>query len=408
MKLNKREQVGLFTVAFVGIGMLYYQFGYSNLSTKANEKLQAKTEIEQKYNMANDTVNALEAKKSNVKVLTTKINEKSKPLYPTISQEHIVLELDKLLKENGLEGGMTFDVTEVKGIEVIKKSEKDKDLGKGSVQKIVDEFNSKYGAGKTSPESSTNNTSSTTTNTPSEETTVTQLKVIVDFNGTYESVNKFLNAIGNYERKISILMMSLSEKSLEEVKGSVGMVIYSVPKINDDLNTYSKWNLNDVYGKFRPFSTGSLSGTGIKSEVAKDDFLINVNSSKSVLSTLIIGKSDDKLRSTYAYADGNNVQEAEIVLTEKDGKYYYKYKAATDTIPMNYTGLGNEFVVSGDNIVLNISSEKRVDPNDESGLKLKIINDTNKLVRVDITGDDEKDPRVSIDGDSKNISVNKK
>lgn len=413
MKLNKREQVGLFTVALVGIGMIYYQFGYVSLANKTNEKLQARTEIEQKYNTATETINALEAKKSNAKRLNAKIDDESASLYPTISQEHIVLELDKLLKDNGLQGGMSFEATEVKGIEAIKKSEKDKELGKTSIQKIVDEFNSKYGVAKTSSESGATNTGSTTANSTSdaktsEETTVTQLKVIVDFNGSYESVNKFLNAIGNYKRKISIIAMNISEKSLEEVKGSVGMVIYSVPKVNDDLNTYLKWDLNNTYGKFRTFSAGSLAGTGIKSEQAENDFLIKVNSSTSVLPTVIIGKSDDSLRSTYAYADGNNVQEAELVVTEKDGKYYYKYKTALDKVPMNYSDIGNEFVVNKDNIVLNISTEKRVDSNDKSGLKLKITNDTNKLVRVDISGDDEKDPRVSIDGDSKNISVNKK
>ena len=184
------------------------------------------------------------------------------------------------------------------------------------------------------------------------------------------------------------------------------MIIYSVPKIDDEISQYLKWNLNNTYGKSKPFNVGSAAGTGIKSNIDVSDFMVSVKSTTSELPTIMIGKANDMLRITYAYGDGNNEQSAEMILTKKDDKYYYKYKTTNDKVPANYDDLGNEFLPNGENIVLKVSSESRVTSDDKSGLKLKIINDTDKLVKVDVSGDDVKNPRVSIDGDSKNISVN--
>ena len=43
-----------------------------------------------------------------------------------------------------------------------------------------------------------------------------------------------------------------------------------------------------------------------------------------------------------------------------------------------------------------------------SNIKLNIVNKTDKLVEVNISGDDASNPRVKIDGDGSNISVNQK
>lgn len=427
MKISKKEKRMLLFLGIFVIGILYYQFGYTTLVQKVEEKTTIKNDIEEKYNKAMANINSIEIQKSKAKILKTKIDEQAAPFYPTISQEHLILELDKLIKDNGLEGGITFEVTEVKGVESIKKSGNDKNLAESSLQGDADEYNYKYGEPKEdkddvskknntedankSNQNSTNSDNSDPSKSAqdtksSKANTVTQIKVNVNFNGSYESVVKFLNAIGEYKKKIPVCTINMSEKSLEEVAGSVNMIIYSVPKIDDEISEYLNWNLNNTYGKSKPFNVGSAVGTGIKSNTDVNDFMVSVKSITSELPTIMIGKANDMLRTTYAYGDGNNEQSAEMILTKKDDKYYYKYKTNLDKIPANYNDLGNEFVPNSENIVLNVSSESRVTSNDKSGLKLKIINDTDKLVKVIKSGDDVKDPRVSIDGDSKNISVN--
>lgn len=435
MKISKKEKTMLLVLGIFAIGILYYQFGYTTLVQKVEEKTVIKNDIEEKYNKAKETINSMESQKSKVKILNAKIKDESAPFYPTISQEHLILEIDKLIKESGLEGGMTFEATEVKGVESLKRSEKDKGLVESSLQGDADSYNYNYGESKedkaivseknndedsnksnqdstnsggsnTADSANSSNSKSTKDTKTQKENTVNQIKVNVDFNGSYECVVKFLKALGEYDKKMPVYTINMSEKSLEEVKGSINMIVYAVPKIDGEISEYLKWTLNNTYGKSQPFNLGSAVGNGIKSTTDMSDFKVSVKSETSELPTIIMGKANDMLKTTYAYGDGNSEQSAEMVLTKKDDKYYYKYKTTNDKIPTNYDNLGNEFVPNSENIVLDILSESRSTSNDKSGLKLKIVNNTDKLVKVNISGDDVKDPRVSIDGDSKNISVN--
>lgn len=295
MRISKREKMMLLILGILVIGIGYYQFGYLTLTQKVQEKTAKRNEIEDKYNKAMLTINSLENQKSKVKILNAKIDNESAPLYPTISQEHIILEMDKLIKESGLEGGMTFEAKDVKAVESLKKSEKDKDLPQSSLQKEADAYKSKYGEseddkntssdnGDNSSSSNQNASDSDNSNTAkakesndtNKENTVTQIKMNVDFNGSYEDVVKFLKAIGDYERKIPVYTINMSQKNLDEVKGSVNMVLYSVPKINDEISEYLKWNLNNTYGKSKPFNVDSGVGNGIKSEKDTNDFMVSV------------------------------------------------------------------------------------------------------------------------------------
>lgn len=97
-----------------------------------------------------------------------------------------------------------------------------------------------------------------------------------------------------------------------------------------------------------------------------------------------------------------------MILTQDGDKYYYKYRTSKGTFPANYDDLGAEFAPTSKNMVLDILSRSRLDANDNSGMKLKIVNKTDKLLNVNIIGEDSTNPRVTIEGDLNNISVNNK
>lgn len=156
-----------------------------------------------------------------------------------------------------------------------------------------------------------------------------------------------------------------------------------------------------------PFNTGAATGS-VNVEKDTTDFIASIKSINSDLPTIMIGKANDSLRNTYAYADSNSKENVEMVLTQDGDKYYYKYKTSMDNFPVNYDGLGAEFIPTSKNIVISVLSESRVTSNDLSEIKLKITNKTDRLVNVDISGEDKSNPRVSIDGDGSNISVNQK
>ena len=97
-----------------------------------------------------------------------------------------------------------------------------------------------------------------------------------------------------------------------------------------------------------------------------------------------------------------------MILTQDRDKYYYKYKTSKGTYPANYESLGTEFVPTAENIGLDILSGKRMNATDNSAITLKIVNKTDRWLVVTISGDDSNNPRVKIDGNKSNITVNNK
>lgn len=444
MKISNKEKVMLCILGIIVISFVYYQFVYSYQTKTIEEKTKQESELEKKYTTANNTINSIEDKKIDVKILKAKVNDESLAFYPTISEEHIILELDTLLKDSELDGGIKFNSIVSDSVESVDK--KSQTLAESSLQGIVDQYN---GINEDSDVSDTennnvalnnNNKTSTKDNSNSSNTkkststdtkgkkknTVQYVKVEVDFEGNYEGLNKLLNTIEKNEKKIVVNSIKIDEDTLEGVKGTINLEIYSVPKITDDLKEYLNWDLNNTYGKSMPFGSGAESSnvaqsknsksvqfstgtTGVSEQEVKEisNFIALVKPTASDLPTIMMGKANDKLRSTYVYGDSNSEENVEMILTQDGDKYYYKYKTSKGTFPENYDEIGAEFVPISNNIVLNILSQIRIDANDNSGMKLKIINETDKLVEVNISGDDSSNPRVIVDGDGSNISVNK-
>ncbi|OCA96739.1 pilus assembly protein PilO [Clostridium beijerinckii] len=418
MRISNKEKIMLYILGIIIIGFIYYQFVYSYQMNIIQDKMKSQNEIEQKYTEAENTIKAIESKKSDLKILKAKISDESLSFYPTISEEHIILELDTLLKDSGLNGGIKFNPVISDGVEKAKDKDS-KTLQKSSIQGIVDQYNNvaddkKESNSKSEKSNSNNNVSSSNSNNDSsgdskdkKKNTVQYVKFEVNFEGSYDGLSKLLNTIGKNEKKMVVNSIKIDEDTLNSVKGTINIEIYSIPKIDDELESYLDWKLNNTYGKSVPFSTGSANGNV---QVNKDtgDFIASVKSSTSDLPTVMLGKADDSLRTTYIYGDSNSQENVEMILTQDGDKYYYKYKTSKGTFPANYDGIGEEFVPASQNIDLKIQSENRATSNDKSELKLKIINNTDKLLNVDISGDDSANPRVKIEGDGSNISVNQK
>ncbi|MDR3598289.1 pilus assembly protein PilO [Clostridium sp.] len=438
MKISNKEKTMLCVLGSIIIGFLYYQFLYLPQTAQIAEKLKAESEIKQKYETTMNTINSMEDKKSNVKILNAKISNETVSFYPAIDQEKIIIELDKLLKDSGLDGGATFQPIAANSVENSKKEVKS--LPDSSLQGIVDQYNNVFnGTQKTqqsndntvnnSTNSKTNNTNSNNTNgtsnannqNPSKDAkknTVQYLKCEVKFVGKYEDLDKFLNSIGQNEKKIVINSIKVSSDTSKGINGTIDLEYYSLPKIDDELASYLKWDIDKAYGKTVPFGVGTASDTsaagtgsdkgvsGVLKNTEQGDFIASVKPIASDLPTIMIGKAKDDLRTTYVYADSNSTEQVELTLTQDGDKYYYKYKTSKGTFPANYDGLGEEFVPGSKNIVLDIGSRSRIDANDNSAMKLKIVNKTDKQLDVNISGDDSNNPRVTVEGDLNNVSVN--
>ena len=420
MKISNREKIMLGILGVILIAIGYYNFVYKDVVLKVQGKEEEYLQIEERYNKAIETINLRESKKSDVKILKNKIDNMSVNFYPIISEEHLILELDNLLKNNNLEASIEFENIKSEDIEI--EQNENVDLSESSLQNIADEYmeiesntetsereekadldNLNNDENSINEESSVNNES----NENISKDKVHQLRCKISFSGTYENLMNFLKEINENSNKMIVNSINLGEESIEEIRGNMEIEIYAIPKINDEVNEYLKWDFSNEYGKYVPFGS-ETSSSSINNEISTDDFIISVRSINSVLPTITVGKSDDKSKSTYIYADSNSVEDIEMELTKEDNKYYYKYKTSKESYPLEYDRNKVEFNPVSKNINISVFSESRVNQNDKSGMKLKVINNTDKLVNVNISDDDKNNKRVIVEGDSSNLSVNQK
>lgn len=138
MKVSNREKIMLWILGIILVGFGYYNFIYLKQTSQLEEKIQKENEKRQEYEVTMTTINSLEDKKNDAKLLKAEIVDKSSPFYPTISEEHIIAELDGLLKESGLKGGITFKPIVSDGVESSKKDENT--LAESSFQDIVNKY----------------------------------------------------------------------------------------------------------------------------------------------------------------------------------------------------------------------------------------------------------------------------
>ncbi len=408
MNISKREKYLIGILLAVLVCFVYYQFIYVKQVEKLNNKRAEKNQVEQRYNEVMAAIANLDSKEESLKILKATVLDKSKRLYPTIMQEKIIIELDKLLTDSGLKGNIAFSPIEVAAVEKMMSPEVQKT--ESSLKALVDEYN-----GSTSNEATSNGDKQQSHSNVSENgATSEQLKVAINFSGKYEVLKSFIASVQNYERKVVITNISISSKSQEELTGVMNLEFHAVPKLSDEDMEYLIWTLNNVYGKEVLFSNGAASGAyastieGQSNEKDVNDFVMMLRSSTSELPTVTIGKAKDDSRESYIYSDKDKIEEVEIVFDEIDGKTYYKYKTTSSYYPKDSSSQGKEFTSKSKDIVFEILSEKRSGTSDNSGIKLKVINNTEKNVEIIVKDDDTSNPRVTVTSEGHTVNVTKK
>lgn len=420
MNISKREKylIGILGTVLICFG--YYQFIYKTQVEKLSAKREEKSKVEQRYNEVTQAINSLDSKEENLKILKSTVLDKSKKLYPVIMQEKIIIELDKLLNDSGLKGNIAFSPIEASAVEKLTSPEIIKP--ESSLKAIANEYSGDIE--KTSGEVA--NKESANTNTEGDEgqisqepsssnaATSEQLKVAINFSGSYEALKTFISSVENYERKVVITNISISSKSQEELAGVMNLEFHAVPKLSDEDMEYLNWTLNNVYGKEVLFSNGEASGAyGSTIEERNNqedinDFVMMIKSSLSELPTVTIGKAKDDTRESYIYSDNDKIENVEISLEEISGKIYYKYKTSDSYYPKDNSIEGKEFTPKSEDIVLEIVSEKRSEATDNSGIKLKVVNNTSKKVEIIVKDDDNSNPRVTVTSEGNTVNVTKK
>ena len=235
------------------------------------------------------------------------------------------------------------------------------------------------------------------------------MKISISFNATYANLKSFIQQLEQYERQIVITNLSVTPGLDDAVSGSMSLEVYAFPKFKDVDQQYLQWQLNDTYGKETPFSLGSATGMneveGLEEDsISSEDFVVFLKSSTSELPNFMMGLASDKERDSYITSDNEGIEAVTLTLIQNGDKYFYKYANSSSSYPISGDGL--EFN-PGESVTIKINSENRVTVDDQSGIRLNVINQIDKAVNVVIEADDV-NPRVTVVGEGNPINVTKK
>lgn len=432
MKVTKREQLLIGALLLMLLGYSYYNFVYIKQSQRIAELKASRDTYSQKWEQVKVKIASKDKKNEQNIILNAKIFNETDKLFPSIKQEEIIVVLDKIIKESNLKADV-LGFSEVSSEEpavdtskTVNNQDKSKDAT-NELDKLVSAFNSDSKKDANSENTNTSNTNTSTNN--SNVIGAYKMQVTFNFKGMYDELISFIDEVENYDKKIIINNINLTGAEGSEVSGTLILDFYGVPKLND--NDYLKWDYKKPSGNGNPFvgSSSSLqvsneiipnnqvanpvnnqvnNGNGIitkngESEI-KSDFLMSAKPKTADLHTVTIEKAKDVSKLSYVYSDNEKIEPVEFYFTKVGNKYYYKYKTSLETFPKNYNNSVG-FVPNGESIVLDIVSQKRGVGSDLSGVNIKITNETDKNIVVNILDDDKNKPRVTIIKEKGDISV---
>ncbi len=401
MKLSIREKIMLIVLGLMLIIGGYYKFILSPQLTKLDNMKQEVIDKKAEVERVKLEISEKSPVHKNFKIINAKIKSMTKPLFPSINQEKIIVILDDMLEKSNLEGNsISFSEIDVNEIDVKKEEEKDKDY-------LIKNLSEEYKGNKKVKKDEESNENQENTDENKKETE--KMTATISYKGKYKDLIIFLEQIETYDKKILVSNISISkakENNTDEygivteensITGSIALDFYSVPKIHKQDEEYLKWDFDNGYGKDDPFVPFSgYSEYNKNNEVVNNDFIMTVKPISSDLPTVIMGRAMDKLGRSYVYADNQNFENVEFQIVQVDKKYYYKYKTQAEAYPKDYDNDMIEFDPHGTTVNLNIISNKRNSAEDTSGINLSLINKTNLKLNVNVDYEDTKNPRVKV------------
>lgn len=327
------------------------------------------------------------ALRKNVDDLLVKIDEETKPYFPSILTEKLLLTLDDLYTQSGLVVNGTVFGTPGAVQQSAAGAPGTGGVPAGqnlSLAQIRDQY--QILVPDPSAPKPTPTPKPTTPIDPAQLQTslasLTGMTVSLQFTAKYEGLTDFIGRMEALKRSVAITSLTCSQMEDGTIAGNMELDIYAIPKITGQTDPYIEWTYTDKYGKPNPFTMLGYDMTvGILPYVAG---LPNMT-----INAPAISKAD--------VLAGTNTAPAEIeLIVEKSGTgYACRFRIGTIFYPTGGTNL-TPFVPTGTAFRVLVASSLRTGTGDLSGTTLIVRNRTDRPVQVTVTGDDPVRPRIII------------
>src|SRR6056297_1030765 len=378
MRINRREKILLGILLLALFAYLFYNFIFLRNEEKIAD---LEAELEVKNTQVEELMEAINNEEDlNVKFkeLNFEISDMSKIYLPDLEQEKLIVFIDEKLEEFDIDtSNIGFNDDSI--ISFDSQQESQTQAYRYRLEELRDiYYNVERPEAEEQPESRTASSEN--------------YKFNINFTSDYYDLLDFINEMQNnqFEVTLSNLNLAVGEENL--MNGAMTMDIFSIPKLHE--HDFMNWVWTDYIesGRSNPF---------YESDVQRDqyftteyDFVMNVKPISSDLPTVTLGEEEDYNRNSYIYADSNSMETVDIEVMQEGEMYYYKYRTSMQSYPSNYNDEWIEFVPENEYISMQINSEERTGTDDQSGVILNIVNETDIIFYVNIINEDLINSRV--------------
>lgn len=192
------------------------------------------------------------------------------------------------------------------------------------------------------------------------------------------------------------LQLTSTDKDTDELNASFSLSFYGIQSEDRTLDPFDLGNFDmhksNVFTPYEGYGS-SVSSYG-QTQDEKADFFIVLDPITADNTSVVIGQNMTNDGSKFVHADENAFVNVEISIDEKNGQYFYRYKAGNESYPGNYTN-GVAFD-PGTALELKVISSRRTSQDDNSGANATIINNSDMPLNVIYFSEDQAYPRLNI------------
>lgn len=398
MKFTLRERLLAVGLGLIVLIFSYYQFVFqpqrNTIKTLTNQIATNNLQIQG----INDFLKPDSKLPQDYKLLKFKTDEQTRMFFPLANQEKIILSLDQILTSASLNGlSVSFGSPQLlKSVDNAKQT----GLLEYYLKTLVEDQDKVSTVPKATVPTAAN-----------DKNQIPSMELTLQYSGSYASLLTFLSTVEGWEKKLFVKTVLIGpNKNAPGVSGNVVFRLYMLPKYPGSDLDFMKWDINGSYGSTDPFvfiggTTVSRVPEGTKAITVPTaaDFVLSMKPVTADLPAVVLGRAKDYTRTSYVYSDNPGFVNTKIKVTGKEGKYYFQYQTQNESYPKDSSM--ETFQPLGQSLNLLIYSTPRNPENDQNGINLSVINESDLPFVVQVLNDDPTKPRVKITEKSGNVQI---
>lgn len=401
LTLSKREFILLGLLIFILEGyVLAHYLIIPKLQQLSSERTHYRGQQTLLINLNKDMANKNQFDEQ-LKLLDYKLNTLKAELPPNLTQEDIILNVNKYAGERQLMiKGITFT-----NVSMLSKQ----DFAAGKTPSAQSQNNGNNSAAAPTPPANNSNTA------PQNSSGMVLVDDInIYFSGSYGALYNFISDLEKSERRILVKGITITKGDNNVLTGELA-VEYLGYKGQDDNGNYQmeapaingKFDIFAAFGGTNNAATPSpspspaptASAAPVKASNPNPNFYLILNTYDDNAPKVIMG--DYTKDGTELYSNTNDKVKGKLTVSGSLGHFSYAYALGT----MTQSKEGN-LILDGGKLRLDVISQHRKNAGDKVSLGLVIENKTDYPLVVNIINDDKNTPRFNLVNKSGNVTVN--